>query len=84
MAKHIDIALTANGNATRDNAGFFVFCRSATGAFSIELNGDGETLGMEAGDKITSPEIIKKVRLVDTSGAPNTVRLIMGKGGFYV
>ncbi len=76
-------ALAASGEEDIRTSGNYIVALAATGTFKIG-RADGPPFDFEAGLKVKLPEgqQFDNLRIIDTSGAPNTVRLAVGFGDF--
>lgn len=78
--------LSANQQLYQDAAGLFVKVKSATGAITVRAESRSgskilsETMAMSVGDKHRFAAPFDLLRVTDTSGAGNTVELIVGDG----
>ena len=75
--------VAANETGHIDVAGNYIACLANTGTFRIGIDG-GPLEDFERGLKITLPtgDEFKQIRLLDTSGAENTIQLAVGFGDF--
>lgn len=69
----------ANGSAALFREAEFLTCLDATAPFQVKID-NGPKFDLEAGVSVAFPEGFKRVELIDTSGANNTIRVALGKG----
>lgn len=79
--------LAANGQATLDGRGAFFYIKSATGAVQLIFERmDGKRIDYNVSERTFQIEIpgeIRRIEIIDKSGAPNTLDVQTGFGKFH-